>query len=290
MADPRTGDAGDQTDADQTDADQTDADPVLAGPWIDQHCHLGVGARGGDPADLDQVLAEARRSGVVAMVDVGTDAASSRACLGRAAVTPGVWATAGVHPHDATEGTAELRRVIDEALSGDSLVAIGECGLDYHYDHSPRPVQRAVFAEQVALAHELDLPLVIHTRDAWDDTFEVLDELGTPPRTVFHCFTGGPADAAACRERGAWLSISGIVTFPSAEELRVAVAQTPLDRLMVETDSPYLAPVPHRGQANQPARVGLVGAAIAAVHGTDVATVAAVTTATASAFYGIDPG
>lgn len=278
------------THAAASDSDQADPTQVLAGPWIDNHCHLGVGARGGPPAVLAEVLAEARSSGVVAMVDVGTDAASSAACLARADATPGVWATAGVHPHDATEGTEGLRRVLEGAVGGGSLVAIGECGLDYHYDHSPRPVQRAVFSEQVALAHEFGLPLVIHTRDAWDDTFEVLDELGVPRHTVFHCFTGGPDEAAACRERGAWLSISGIVTFPSAEDLRAAVAAMPLDRLMVETDSPYLAPVPHRGRANRPSLVGLVGAAVAAVHGVDVATVASVTTATASAFYGIDPG
>ena len=270
--------------------EQADAAEVLAGPWIDHHCHLGVGARGGPPAELSEVLADARRSGVVAMVDVGTDAASSGACLARAAATPGVWATAGVHPHDATEGTAPLRRVLERSVGGGSLVAIGECGLDYHYDHSPRSVQREVFSDQVVLAHELDLPLVIHTRDAWDDTFEVLDDLGTPRHTVFHCFTGGPSQAAACLERGAWLSISGIVTFPSADELRAAVAATPLDRLMVETDSPYLAPVPHRGRANQPSLVGLVGAAVAAVHGVDVATVASVTTATTAVFYGIDAG
>ena len=200
----------------------------------------------------------------------------------------GVWATAGVHPHDATEGTAALREVVAGAIGGDALVAIGECGLDYHYDHSPRPTQLSVFAEQVALANDLDLPLVIHTRDAWDDTFAVLDEVTMPRRTVFHCFTGGPAEAEACVGRGALLSISGIVTFPGAQDLRDAVLATPLGSLMVETDSPYLAPVPHRGRTNQPAWVGLVGAELARLHEVPTDEVARTTTANAAGFYGLE--
>lgn len=263
------------------------ADPAAAGPWVDNHCHLGLGARGADSDPVVDVLGAARAHGVVAMITVGTDAASSAACIERAASTEGVWATAGVHPHDATEGTEALRRVIDDALGSGVLVAVGECGLDYHYDHSPRATQRAVFAEQVSIAHELDLPLVIHTRDAWDDTFAVLDDLSIPPRTVFHCFTGGPAEAESALARGALLSVSGIVTFPSAGELRDAVRAAPLESLMVETDSPYLAPVPHRGRPNQPAWVGLVGAEVARLHDVPVGQVAAATTATASAFYGL---
>lgn len=257
------------------------------GPWVDNHCHLGIAARGGSAPPVAEVLDRARAVGVVAMIDVGTDAASSAAALERAATVDGLWATAGLHPHDATQGFGEVRRVIESALGGGSLVAVGECGLDYHYDHSPRATQRSVFAEQVELANELDLPLVIHTRAAWDDTFAVLDDLTTPRRTVFHCFTGGPDEASACVERGALVSISGIVTFPSASDVRAAVAQVPLSSLMVETDSPYLAPVPHRGQPNQPAWVAEVGAAVAAVRGVDVDVVAAATTATAREFYGL---
>lgn len=268
----------------------------MRGPWVDNHCHLGLPSRGGDaPAvhEVLEVLDRARGAGVVAMITVGTDAASSAACLDRAAGTDGVWATAGVHPHDATGGTEALRDLVTSTLTeagglADALVAIGECGLDYHYDHSPRAVQRQVFADQVALAHETDLPLVIHTRDAWEDTFAVLDELSIPRRTVFHCFTGGPAQAEASLERGALLSVSGIVTFGSAKDLRDAVAATPLGSLMVETDSPYLAPVPHRGRPNEPRWVGLVGAAVAAVHGVDVTEVARVTTSNAAAFYGLE--
>lgn len=270
--------------------DGPDPDAASVGPWVDNHCHLGVGARGADAPPVDEVLAEARRHGVVAMITVGTDAASSSACLAQAGQVEGVWATAGVHPHDATEGTAALREVVDEAVGGGALVAIGECGLDYHYDHSPRPTQLSVFAEQVALAHEVDLPLVIHTRDAWEDTFAVLDEVSMPRRTVFHCFTGGPAEAEACVARGALLSISGIVTFPGAQDLRDAVVAAPLGSLMVETDSPYLAPVPHRGRTNQPAWVGLVGAELARLHEVPLHRVAATTTANAAAFYGLELG
>jgi len=271
------------------------ADQALSGPlrWVDNHCHPGVGARGADPEPLEDVLDDARAHGVVAMVAVGTDVASSRRCIDSAGLHHDLWATAGLHPHDATDGTAALRDLVAEICSGDSeaarkLVAIGECGLDYHYDHSPRSVQREAFAEQVSLAHEVDLPLVIHTRDAWDDTFAVLDEIGTPARTVFHCFTGGPAEAERCLERGAWLSVSGIVTFPGAADLRAAVAETPLERLMIETDSPYLAPVPHRGKANRPAWVAHVGAGVAELHGVAVSEVARVTTANAIGFYSLD--
>ena len=151
---------------------------------------------------------------------------------------------------------------------------MGECGLDYHYDHSPRDVQRAVFAEQIALAHEHDLALVIHTREAWADTFDILDAEGVPERTVFHCFTGGPDEARAGLDLGIHLSFSGIVTFKNADELRAAAALCPLDRLLVETDAPYLAPVPHRGEPNRPALVPLVGEAVARVKGVGPAEVA----------------
>jgi TatD DNase family protein len=264
-----------------------DAGSADLGPWIDNHCHLGLDGRDGEPADVATAVDAARRRGVVAMITVGTDAASSSACLELASRHDDVWATAGLHPHDAVQGTDALRDVLSAAAGTPELVAIGECGLDYHYDHSPRARQREVFAEQVVLAHEMDLPLVIHTRAAWDDTFDVLDDVSVPRRTVFHCFTGGPAEAERCLERGALLSISGIVTFPSAQDVRDAIRATPLASLMVETDAPFLTPVPHRGRPNEPGHVGLVGDAVARELGVEVAEVATATTATASAFYGI---
>lgn len=249
--------------------------------WIDNHCHLDGED---DPAAL---VSEAADAGVVAMVTVGTSVERSAACVEVARRFEQVRATAGVHPHDATDGTAGLEELVVSGRDEGLLVAVGECGLDYHYDHSPRADQRSVFAEQVALAHRTGLPLVIHTREAWDDTFAILDSEGVPSRTVFHCFTGGPAEAEAALALGAFLSISGIATFPSAVELRQAVAEAPMERLMVETDSPYLAPVPHRGRRNRPALVARVGEEVAGLQGLPVDEVAAVTTANASAFYGL---
>ena len=225
--------------------------------WLDSHCHL--------PADTaDDLVADARAAGVTTMVTVGCDRASSIEALAVAGRLAGVHATVGLHPHEARHGVATIRNLFDGPVRP---VAVGECGLDYHYDHSPRDAQRTAFAAQVALAHELALPLVIHTREAWEDTFDVLDAEGVPPRTVFHCFTGGPDEARRCLERGAVLSFSGIVTFNGAREVREAAAITPLDRMLVETDSPYLAPAPNRGRPNRPAWVPLVGARLADVHG-----------------------
>lgn len=186
------------------------------------------------------------------------------------------WIDSHCHVHDERipGGTAEAVRA-----------AVGEAGLDYYYDHSPRDVQRAAFAAQVQLAHERRLPLVIHSRDAWADTFDVLVAEGVPERTVFHCFTGGAEEARRCVELGAYLSFSGIVTFKTATDLQAATAWVPVDRILVETDSPYLAPVPHRGKPNQPAFVALVGRFLADLRGEPVERFAeAVTANTVNAF------
>lgn len=246
--------------------------------WVDQHCHIPPGADGAAQ------VAEAHAAGVARMVTVGTTIEQSKQMIAVARAHDGVWATAGVHPHDARDGIDGLEELLDDP----TVVAVGECGLDYHYDHSPRDVQADVFRRQIAIAHRRDIPLVIHTRSAWDDTFTVLDEEGTPRRTVFHCFTGGAEEAAACLARGALLSFSGIITFPSGGDLRDAAAVCPLDRLLVETDSPYLAPVPHRGKSNRPALVPLVGAAVAEATGRSIGEVEATTWTTAAAFYEFD--
>lgn len=255
----------------------------MAARWIDDHCHLGWESDGGaGPGALDAMVAEAGAAGVERLIAVGTDVVRSREAIAAAARHPGVvWATAGLHPHDARQGLDGLA----ELLAEPGVVAVGECGLDHHYDHSPRGVQREMFAAQVALAHEHDLALVIHTREAWDDTLAILDAEGVPERTVFHCFTGGTDEARACLDRGAHLSFSGIVTFPGADDVRAAAAVCPLDRVLVETDSPYLAPVPHRGRRNRPALVPLVGAAVAEQMGLDVDTVAEATWANADRVY-----
>jgi TatD DNase family protein len=245
--------------------------------WTDSHCHIA------SEADTAEQLVAAHAARVDRLVTVGTDAAHSAAAVAVARAYPGVWATVGLHPHDATEGLAGIVAVLDEA--GPEVVAVGECGLDYHYDHSPRAIQREVFAAQIRLAHERDLALVIHTRSAWDDTLAILEAEGAPARTVLHCFSGGPPEAERCLALGAYLSFSGIVTFPSAPEVRAAAAACPLERLLVETDAPWLAPVPHRGKPNRPALVPVVGAALAMAKGLSPEVVAAATTANATTVF-----
>lgn len=247
--------------------------------WTDDHCHLHF--RDADAGAVADLVADAAGAGVTRFVTVGCDVADSRAAIAVAAAHDAVFATAGVHPHEAKGGIEGL-----EALLGaPEVVAVGECGLDHHYDHSPRDQQREVFAAQIALAHAHDLALVIHTRRAWEETFDVLAAEGVPERTVFHCFTGGAAEARRCLDLGGHLSISGIVTFKTADDVRDAVALCPPDRLLVETDAPYLAPVPHRGQRNRPALVPLVGAAVAEVQGRSVAEVAETTWDVATRLY-----
>lgn len=237
--------------------------------WTDSHCHLTY-----DGVDADAV-ADAAAAGVTRIVTVGTDAESSRQAIAAAAAHPDVYATVGLHPHEARAGTAEVAAILDQ---GDpKVVAVGECGLDYYYEHSPREQQRAAFAEQIRLAHARDLTLVVHTRDAWDETFDILSAEGPPPRWIVHCFSGGAEEARRALDMGAYLSFSGIVTFKTAEPVREAARLCPMDRMLVETDSPYLAPVPHRGQANRPAWVAAVGTAVAELRRLDVAAVAKAT-------------
>ena len=264
-------------------------DPELR--WIDDHCHVHLrGDGGGSSVDLaDHVDADAvadavhaaRAAGVARMITVGCDVADSRAAIATARSHPGVFATAGVHPHEAKQGIEGLEALLAEP----EVVAVGECGLDFHYDFSPRDAQREVFAAQVALAKAHDLALVIHTRSAWAETFDLLEAEGIPERTVFHCFTGGADEARRCLDLGAHLSISGIVTFKTAEDIREAVALCPPERLLVETDAPYLAPVPHRGRRNAPALLPLVGEKVAEVQGRSVAAVAASTWEAAHRLY-----
>ncbi len=276
-----------------------------AARWIDSHCHLQDRYRPEEDGLLS-TLSEAAAAGVAGVVCVGTDAATSRQAVdlvravrreisagrdgARAGAVPDdfeVWATMGLHPHEASDGVGELEHALEEVLETDRdlVVAVGECGFDYHYEHSPRPAQRDAFAAQVELARRHDLTLVVHSRDAWDDTLDVLRAAGPPERTVLHCFTGGPDEARRCLDIGAFLSFSGIVTFKGAQDVRDAAAMCPLDRLMVETDAPFLAPVPHRGKQNRPAWVVAVGQALSEVKGVTPSSLAATSTgATRAAF------
>lgn len=247
---------------------------------IDSHCHLDD-TRG---VDLDVVLAAARDAGVTRMISVGCDAATTAAAIDIARRYPFVAATAGLHPHEARHGVDSIVPFLDDP----EVIAVGEAGLDHFYDHSPRDAQRTAFAAQVQLAHERHLPLVIHTRDAWDDTFDVLVGEGLPERTVFHCFSGGLAEARRCVELGAYLSFSGIVTFRTATDLQEAARWCPTDRLLVETDSPYLAPVPHRGRTNQPSFVTHTAQFVADLRDEPLDSFAAATVAaTLAAFPGL---
>jgi TatD DNase family protein len=231
--------------------------------------------------DVDAVLAAARDAGVTRVVTIGTDAAESEAAIALAAAHENVWATVGLHPHDAKNGVDTIVALLDAP----KVVAVGECGLDYHYDHSPRDVQRAAFAAQIQLARERGLALSIHTREAWEDTFAILEAEGVPERTVFHCFTGGEDEARRCLDLGAFLSFSGVVTFKNADDVRAAARLCPLDRLLLETDSPFLAPVPLRGQPNTPGNIPLVGAGVSQTKGTNLLQVETASWANTQALY-----
>ena len=253
--------------------------------WTDSHCHVL------DDADPAASVARARVAGVGRMVLVGTDAAESQRALdvatGLGGPGTGLWATVGLHPHDAATGTAGVLALLEARAGDPAVVAVGECGLDYHYEHSPREAQRLAFAEQIAACRRLGLALVIHSREAWADTWDVLRSEGAPERTVFHCFTGGPDEARRCLDLGAYLSFSGIVSFRNAADVREAAALCPADRLLVETDAPFLAPVPHRGRRNEPALVPVVGAAVAAARGVDPAEVEEASWEAAAAAFGL---
>ena len=248
--------------------------PALTMGWTDTHCHTQEQMV---ETGSDELLQRARLAGVERFVVIGTDAVTSAQAIEIAGKHADVWATVGLHPHDATKGVDTIAHL----ATSPRVVGIGECGLDYYYENSPRDVQLPAFAQQIALAKEHGLSLVIHTRDAWQDTYDVLDAEGIPGNTIIHCFSGGPEEARQCLDRGAYLSFSGIVTFKNASELREAASLCPLDRMLVETDAPFLAPVPHRGRPNEPAHVAVVGTAIADLRGMAPAELAAVTSANA---------
>jgi TatD DNase family protein len=247
--------------------------------WVDSHCHVH------SADDVDAQLMRAQDAGVEWMVSVGTDLPTSQQAMDLAARQPNVRATVGLHPHDASKLAVEWEML--EALARtEECVGVGEAGFDLYYEHSPREEQEVAFRFQTRLATRLGKALIIHSRDAWDDTFRVLEDEGVPDRTVFHCFTGGPAEARRALGLGCWLSFSGIVSFKNAGDLRAAAAIVPPDRLLVETDSPYLAPEPYRGKPNEPAYVTAVGAALAAARGGDAAEIAALTRANALTVFG----
>jgi TatD DNase family protein len=250
---------------------------------IDSHCHLADEAFA---ADLDAVVARARDAGIErALVILAAGDAREAAQADRVmTLWPDVRVSIGVHPHSAhafADDADKAAQVVRAQIAATpSARAVGEIGLDYHYDFSPRDVQQQVFRAQVRLARELGRPVVIHTREADGDTVAILrEEGGGDLRGVLHCFTGDTSLARAGLELGFYISLAGIVAFPKAGALRETARAVPLDRLLVETDSPYLAPPPYRGKRNEPAYVAQVIAAVAGIHAVDAGEVARITAA-----------
>jgi len=231
----------------------------------DSHAHLTL--EHFDP-DREAVIARAREAGIARIVTVSSFIGDAEACALLAARHDLIHFTAGVHPHEAKSFTPETAAGIRSAATRPKAVAIGEIGLDYHYDFSPRDAQRRVFREQIALARDLKLPIVVHTREAWDDTLLILrEEKAADVGGVFHCFSGGTEEARRCLDLGFFVSFAGPVTFKNAKDVAEAAAFAPIDRILCETDSPYLTPHPFRGKRNEPARVRLVVERIAALKG-----------------------
>jgi TatD DNase family protein len=249
--------------------------------WFDSHCHLHLFD------DVASTVEAARRSGVDHILAVGIDVASSEAERGNAHAH-GLWAAAGVHPNSALEWDDAAAAMIARLLDDERVVAVGETGLDFYRDHAPQDRQRAAFRDHIELAKSNDACLVIHTRDSTTAALDELESAGLPARLIFHCWSGDETELARAVEQGAYVSFAGNTTFKNALELRAAAALVPDDRLLVETDAPFLAPVPHRGRANEPAYVAITGAVVAEVRGSAPADLAALTTSNARRAFGID--
>ena len=245
---------------------------------IDSHAHIQGKEYAGEAAD---VIARARAAGVEKIIAVGGagDMSSNTEAVALADSFPNIYATVGMHPHDAKDVGADELRALRELTSQPKVISVGETGLDYYYNHSPHEVQCRVFTQFIRMARETGLPIVVHERDAAQEAAELLrSEGGRELHGVIHCFTGNYEAACAYLDLGFYLSFTGIITFKNAEPLRQVVRQVPLERMLVETDSPYLTPVPHRGKRNEPAYVRFVAETVATVKGISLEDVARVTT------------
>ncbi len=257
--------------------------------WIDSHCHLSATAF---DADRATVLERAQAAGVKTLLSIGAGYGidGNGAAIELAHSEPGIFATAGVHPHDAALWHAETSERLRGWLADARVVAVGECGLDYHYLNSPREIQRTAFAEQLALARECALPVSIHVRDdgptAYEDLLDIWRvEGGGSLAGVLHCYTYSAEFAQRALEQNLYISFSGILTFKRDRGLRDVAAQVPLERTLIETDAPFLAPQQHRGQRNEPAWITEVGGVLAQIHGCSSEAIAAVTSANARALF-----
>lgn len=239
---------------------------------VDSHCHLDYAA----PEERGEILARARRAGVTTLLTIGTKVSEFANVLGIAESDPNIWCSVGIHPHEAAaEGDAAVAQLATLARH-DKVVAIGETGLDFHYDHSPRPRQAAVFRAHCAASRETNCPLVIHSRAADNETATILAE-EKASAGVIHCFSSGRELAEAALGLGFYISLAGILTFKNAEDLRAIARDIPLERLLIETDAPYLAPVPMRGRPNEPAFVVHTAAKLAEIKGLPIAEIARAT-------------
>jgi TatD DNase family protein len=256
-------------------------------PLVDSHCHLD---KESFAADLDAVVARARAAGVTALVAIGagTSAPASPGVAELAQRYPFVFFTCGLHPHDARLASPAGYDSVKNLLARPHAVAVGEIGLDYHYLYSPRDAQREAFVTQLQLATELNLPVVIHIREAFTEALELLDAHYRARPAVIHCFTGTATEVRAFIERGFFISIPGVVTFKNAEAMREAVPLIPTDRLLVETDSPFLAPVPYRGKRCEPAFVVETVKAVARLRGLEFDEAAALSAQNAAALFRFD--
>ena len=253
---------------------------------VDTHAHLDMSDF---DADREEVLARAAEKGVSVIVNASFDLPSSRRSVELAERHRGIYALVGIHPHDADKVPPCYLDDLRELLKKPVVVALGEIGLDYYRDLSPRPAQHKVFREQLALARELDIPVVIHDRDAHGDLLDILRHDGIPKKGgVMHCFSGSWEMAQECIKMGFFISIAGPVTYPNAAKLKDIAARLPLDRIVVETDCPYLAPQLHRGKKNEPSYVRVVAEEIAKLRGMTLEDLARAASANASTIFGFD--
>ena len=236
---------------------------------VDSHCHLDYAA----PEERPEIIARARRAGVETLLTIGTRLDGFAEVAAIAAADPDSWCSVGVHPHEAAAEPGADAAALVALAQHPKVVGIGETGLDFHYDHSPRPRQAELFRAHAAAARATGLPLIVHTRAADPETVQILRE-ERPPSGVIHCFSTGRELAEAALEIGFYISLSGIVTFKNAGDLRAIVRDLPLERLLIETDAPYLAPVPLRGRANEPAFIVHTAAAVAALKEVPIETLA----------------
>jgi TatD DNase family protein len=252
---------------------------------VDTHCHLTFDDLG---RDIDAVIARSREAGVTGWITVGTDPEHNRKAIELAERFENMYAAIAIHPHDAKTVTADILKELRELAQNNKVVGVGETGLDYHHNFSLHEEQRKVFAEHLKIAAELNLPVIVHCREAFDETMEILEQFRDVKKVVFHCFSGSGEQAKIVLNYGFYISFTGVVTFKNAEKTRRAAEVVPLDRLMVETDCPYMSPEPMRKQKiNEPALMIHTARCLAELKGMGLADFAEAVTATSRAFFSL---